>query len=127
MTASAIATPGPVLTRPCDNGGMLLLHPLLVRLADETPEADDVVAGPWGALMFVLLIAATVFLCFSFVKQMRKVRDANERGVYGDASRPSPDGPDGTDGRSGTPGTDGTAGPTGSGQDRPGDRRVNGG
>lgn len=95
-------------------GDMLLLYPQIVRLADETPEADDVVAGPWGALMFVLLIAATVFLCFSFVKQMRKVRDARDRGVYGDA--PAADdpatGPDRD--HSGEPGD-------------PGGRSVNGG
>jgi hypothetical protein len=63
------------------------LPPLLVLAADETPEADDVVAGPWGALMFVLLIAAVVFLSFSFLKQLRKARAARDAGVYGDQPR----------------------------------------
>jgi hypothetical protein len=87
---------------------MLLLYPQIVRLADETPEADDVVAGPWGALMFVLLIAATVFLCFSFLKQMRKAKEARDRGVYGDP--PSSRDDAGTD----------------ADQDHPGERRVSG-
>lgn len=61
--------------------------PLAVRAADETPEADDVVAGPWGALMFVLLIGAVAFLCWSFLKQLRKAREARDAGVYGDVPR----------------------------------------
>jgi hypothetical protein len=58
---------------------------MILRVADTVPEDDDVVAGGWGALMFVFLIAATVLLCFSLVKQLRKAQAAKEAGVYGDA------------------------------------------
>ncbi len=58
---------------------------MMLRVADTVPEDDDVVAGGWGALMFVFLIAATVFLCFSLVKQLRKAQAARDAGVYGDA------------------------------------------
>lgn len=64
-----------------------VLLPLLILAVDETPEAEDVVAGPWGALMFALLIIAVVFLCFSFVKQLRRARAARDAGVYGDEPR----------------------------------------
>lgn len=82
---------GPPVARPtaaCQNGGMVHLPLFLVMLAaDETPDADDVVAGPWGALLFVLLIGAVAFLCWSFVKQLRKAREARDAGVYGDEPR----------------------------------------
>lgn len=72
------------------------IAPFVVRATDKVPEADDVVAGPWGALMFVLLIAAVVFLCFSFAKQLRKARAARNAGVYGDQPR-GPEEPERTD------------------------------
>ena len=56
----------------------------LVLTEDTVPKVEDVVAGPVGALFFILLIAATVFLCFSFVKQLRKTRAARDEGVFGD-------------------------------------------
>ena len=73
-----------------------VLHVLtgLTALADDpVPADDDVVAGGWGALMFVLLILAVVFLAFSFVKQLRKAQAAKDAGVYGDepATRKSDD------------------------------------
>ena len=56
---------------------------LLVRVTDETPEDEDVVAG-WGALViFLLLIGAVVFLGFSLTKQLRKAQAAQDAGVYG--------------------------------------------
>lgn len=64
-----------------------LILPIAIRAVDETPEADDVVAGPIGLLMFFALIAAVVFLCFSFAKQLRKARAARDAGVFGDAPR----------------------------------------
>lgn len=57
---------------------------MLVRMADEVPEDDDVVAGSWGAIMLVLLIVAVVVLFVSFRKQMRKVQANREAGVFGD-------------------------------------------
>lgn len=55
---------------------------------DTVPKDDDVVAGPWGALMFVLLIGATIFLCFSFVKQLRKTRANRDAGAFGPVEDP---------------------------------------
>ncbi len=55
---------------------------LLINAVDPVPDDNDVKAG-WGAFaIFVLLIIAVAFLCWSFVKQMRKVKAANEAGVY---------------------------------------------
>jgi len=62
---------------------------------DPVPQDNDVVAGPWGAVIFVALIASVVFLLFSFTKQLRKVRAAKEAGVYGD--EPVADGDDHAD------------------------------
>ncbi len=55
----------------------LHLIPMLVLLVDKTPEDNDVVAGPWGAVIVVALIVATALLLWSFVIQLRKVRAAN--------------------------------------------------
>ena len=57
---------------------------ILLPLLDETPEPEDVKAGPVALLIFVLGILAVVVLAFSFVKQMRKVDSARKAGVYGD-------------------------------------------
>jgi hypothetical protein len=51
---------------------------------DKTPKDEDVKAGGWGALVFVLLILAVVVLAISFVKQLRKAEAAKKAGVYGD-------------------------------------------
>jgi hypothetical protein len=60
----------------------------LVSFADKSPEPEDVKAG-WGALaLFLLLIAAVVFLCFSLVKQLRKAQAAKDAGVYDDPAAP---------------------------------------
>jgi hypothetical protein len=67
----------------------------LARLADETPEPEDVTAGWTGLLVFLLLIAAVVFLGFSLVKQLRKAQAAKDAGVY--------DEPDQAEKDSGTP------------------------
>ncbi len=57
---------------------------LLIHALDPVPSENDVKAG-WGAFaVFLLLIAAVAFLCWSFVKQMRKVKAANDAGVYDD-------------------------------------------
>ena len=55
---------------------------LLVQALDPMPDDNSVKAG-WGAFgVFLLLILAVAFLCWSFAKQMRKVKAAEEAGVY---------------------------------------------
>lgn len=56
----------------------------LVVTEDTVPKDEDVVAGPWGALIFVAFLAAATFLAFSFTKQLRKAQAAKDAGVYGD-------------------------------------------
>jgi hypothetical protein len=70
----------------------------LTLLADETPEPEDVTAGWTGLLVFLLLIAAVVFLGFSLVKQLRKAQAAKDAGVYDE-----PDERDEPEQNSGTP------------------------
>jgi hypothetical protein len=57
---------------------------LVVRAADQAPEAEDVKAGWTALVVFLLLIAAVVVLAFSLVKQLRKAQTAKDAGVYGD-------------------------------------------
>jgi predicted permease len=58
---------------------------LLAAVTDPPPSENDVKAG-WGALaLMLLLIAAVVFLLWSFTRQIRKVRAAQEAGVFDDA------------------------------------------
>jgi hypothetical protein len=79
-----------------------LVAPLQVFLltVEESPDPEDVVAGPWGAIMFAFLVVATVVICLSFLRQMRKVQRARDEGVFGDEDVPTPaelpDTPDGT-------------------------------
>lgn len=62
---------------------------LLAQALDPVPSDNDVKAG-WGAFgIFALLILAVVFLCWSFTRQMRKVKAANEAGVYDEHSDPA--------------------------------------
>ena len=58
---------------------------LLAAVTDPPPSENDVKAG-WGALgLMLLLLAAVVFLLWSFTRQIRKVRAAQEAGVFDDA------------------------------------------
>ena len=63
---------------------LMTVADLVVRATDKTPKDEDVKAGGWGALVFVLLILAVVVLAFSLVKQLRKAQAAKDAGVYGD-------------------------------------------
>lgn len=63
---------------------MNALYVALVTLA-AAPEAKDVKAGWLAFGIFLALIAATVVLCFSFVKQLRKAQAAKDAGAFGDA------------------------------------------
>jgi hypothetical protein len=60
------------------------LHVPLTLLADQAPEAEDVTAGWTALVVFLLLIAAVVFLGFSLVKQLRKAQAAKDAGVFDD-------------------------------------------
>jgi len=62
----------------------MALPELLTLLAGQSPEPEDVTAGWTALLVFLLLIAAVVFLGFSLVKQLRKAQAAKDAGVYGD-------------------------------------------
>ncbi len=58
---------------------------LLAAVTDPPPSENDVKAG-WGALgLMLLLIAAVVFLMWSFTRQIKKTRAAQEAGVFDDA------------------------------------------
>lgn len=61
---------------------MTLVH--LVSTAAETPSEDEIGAGWWYLIVFVLLAAAVAFLGFSLTKQLRKTRANAESGVFGD-------------------------------------------
>ena len=69
-----------------------LILPLTI-LADEAPEPEDVTAGWTALVVFLLLIAAVVFLGFSLVKQLRKAQAAKDAGVFDDPDEPREDAP----------------------------------
>ena len=60
---------------------------LLVRLADEVPEAEDVKAGWLAFGIFLGLALAVAFLGWSLVRQLRKVDAAEEAGLYDPSDR----------------------------------------
>jgi len=62
----------------------------LIRLAEQAPAPEDVTAGGWGGLVFVLLVVAVALLMLSFLKQMRKADQAKRDGVYGDEPTQDP-------------------------------------
>jgi cbb3-type cytochrome oxidase subunit 3 len=53
-----------------------------VALADKVPSEDDIGAGWLYLVLFLLLVAAVVFLGFSLSKQLRKTRANAEHGVF---------------------------------------------
>ncbi len=54
---------------------------VLVPLADEVPDAEDVNTGWWYVLVFFGLIAATVLLWLSMRKRLKNIRfDENPAG-----------------------------------------------
>lgn len=58
------------------------LLPLLIAATDPTPKDNAVVAGPWGALIFVLLVLAVIFLGWSMVRQLRKAQKSADEGKF---------------------------------------------
>jgi hypothetical protein len=71
---------------------------LVVGLADQAPEDEDVKAGWTALVIFIGLIVAVALLGFSLVKQLRKAQKAEEAGLYDPSDRkrsaPAPDEPD---------------------------------
>jgi len=58
--------------------------PLLLTLATDPVPTDDSVKAGWTAfVVFLLLLLAIGFLGWSFSRQMKKVKKADEQGVYG--------------------------------------------
>lgn len=73
------------------NALVVHLHALSILAADTIPEDDDVVAGAWGAVMFVGLFLALAVLGFSLTKHLRKAQAAQDAGVFdGDDSDATP-------------------------------------
>jgi len=66
---------------------------VLVRLADEAPKDEDVVAGWTAFVIFLLLIAAVVFLGFSLTKHLRRAQANEEAGLFGSDEPATPDKP----------------------------------
>ncbi|WP_110208136.1 hypothetical protein [Nocardioides daejeonensis] len=63
------------------------MSPLVLALeivAKKPPEAKDVVAGWTAFWLFIGLIVAVALLCWSLVRQLKKVNQAKEAGVYDD-------------------------------------------
>lgn len=59
-----------------------MLHQLHVATLATAPPDNSVVAGPWGFLIFILLVGAIAFLGWSMIRQFRKVDEAKEQGLY---------------------------------------------
>ena len=57
--------------------------PFILAVVDQAPEDEDVKAGWTAFALFLLLLAAVVFLGFSLTKQLRKADAARKAGVYG--------------------------------------------
>jgi TRAP-type C4-dicarboxylate transport system permease small subunit len=64
----------------------------LALASDPRPDDNNVVAGWVGAVVLVGLVVAVVFILRSFTKQMKKVREARDAGVFDE----EPKRPDGT-------------------------------
>jgi hypothetical protein len=60
---------------------------MLIALATDPVPTDDSVKAGWTAfIVFLLLLLAIVFLGWSFSRQLKKVKKADEAGVYGRSS-----------------------------------------
>ncbi|HJQ04897.1 MAG TPA: hypothetical protein VJ872_05610 [Nocardioides sp.] len=60
------------------------MYALTATTPPSTPPDNSVVAGPLGFTVFILLIAATAFICWNFTKQLKKAQKAKDEGVFGD-------------------------------------------
>ena len=75
---------------------MTAVWTVLVPLEDKVPDPNDVKPGWLGFVMFLLLLAAVVFLGFSVRKQLRKVNfeepGKGSGGAHGEAGNGTPNG-----------------------------------
>jgi len=62
---------------------------VLALSSDPRPDDNNVVAGWVGAWVLGALVVAVVFILRSFTKQLKKVREAQEAGVFDDPEAPS--------------------------------------
>lgn len=58
------------------------LSPLVVLLAEETPEPEDVVAGWMGFAVFIGLIIAVALLGWSLTRHLRTAEKNAEHGAF---------------------------------------------
>ena len=70
---------------------LLNVVPLIVRLADEVPKAEDVKAGWTAFAIFLALIAAVAFLGWSLTRQLRKAQAAENAGLYDPSDKKKPE------------------------------------
>jgi TRAP-type C4-dicarboxylate transport system permease small subunit len=59
---------------------------LQAAASDPVPSENDVKAGWVGFLVVILLVVAVIFLLRSFTRQLKKVEDADQAGVYDEKS-----------------------------------------
>lgn len=70
----------------------------LILLAEEnTPEAEDVVAGWTGLLVILGMAVAVAFLGWSLVRQLKKADKAEQEGLYDEREDSSADSSDPSD------------------------------
>jgi len=66
--------------------------PLVLRLADEPPQPEDVKAGWTAFAVFIALGVAVALLGWSLVRQLKKAQAAQDAGVYDEATTGRPAG-----------------------------------
>jgi hypothetical protein len=57
---------------------------VLATASDARPDDNNVVAGWLGFAVVIALIVAVVFILRSFTRQLKKVDEAEQAGVFGD-------------------------------------------
>jgi hypothetical protein len=65
---------------------MNALAVLVAPMVDKVPSDDEIGAGIGYLVVFLLLVAAVVFIGWNLNKQLRKTRENAERGVFGKTS-----------------------------------------
>ena len=61
---------------------LLIAAHVTAAATDPTPTDNSVVAGPWGFLVFILLVVAVAFLGWSLTRQLKKAQRAEDEGKY---------------------------------------------